>query len=85
MGATLCAFLFVLCSVASAQQAPTAAEIRDQVFVTLQRATSSVAGAALQQAALRQQAGNPALAALLRARSDYNGRRVREWKVTKVI
>lgn len=38
--------------------------------MTLQRATSSVAGAALQQAALRQQAGNAALAALLRQRSD---------------
>lgn len=59
---------------AQAQQAPTRAAIRDDVFLTLQRATSSVAGAALQQAALRQQAGNAALAALLRERSDLSDR-----------
>ncbi|UOA30168.1 CHAT domain-containing protein [Pseudosulfitobacter sp. DSM 107133] len=54
--------------------AQTREQIRDDVFLTLQRATSSVAGAALQQAALRQQAGNAALAALLRERSDLSDR-----------
>ncbi len=55
---------------ALAQGVPNRDSIRDDVFVTMQRATSSVAGAALQQAALRQQAGNAALAGLLRQRSD---------------
>ena len=73
-GVILCA-LFLLCSGGLctgvlAQGAPTRDSIRDDVFVTMQRATSSVAGAALQQAALRQQAGNAALAGLLRQRSD---------------
>lgn len=51
----------------SAQTTP--AEIRDHVFVTVQRGTSSAAGDALQQAALRQET-DPALARLLRARQD---------------
>ncbi|MEM6728562.1 MAG: CHAT domain-containing protein, partial [Pseudomonadota bacterium] len=49
---------------------PDALAILDQVFVTAQRANTSVAGAALQQAALRQQAGSAELSELLRERSD---------------
>lgn len=45
-------------------------DIRDDVFVTVQRAGVTVAGKALQQAALRQEAGNEALASLLRQRQD---------------
>lgn len=73
-GVILCALFLlcsgVLCTGVLAQGVPTRDSIRDDVFVTMQRATSSVAGAALQQAALRQQAGNAALAGLLRQRSD---------------
>ncbi len=49
-------------------------ELRDDVFLTVQRATSTVAGKALQQAALRQMAGNAELAALLRRRQDLTDR-----------
>jgi CHAT domain-containing protein len=66
--------LFAALQVASPLAAATEAEVRDHVFVTLQRATSSVAGKALQQAVLRQQAGNKALGALMRERQDLSDR-----------
>lgn len=50
--------------------ATTPADLRDDVFVTLQRGAATVAGKALQQAALRQMAGNAALSDLLRTRQD---------------
>ncbi|MCV6587377.1 MAG: CHAT domain-containing protein, partial [Marinibacterium sp.] len=62
--------LAFLCLVPGALLALTPAEIRDNVFLTVQRASTSVAGKALQQAALRQMAGNAELAALLRRRQD---------------
>ena len=45
-------------------------DILASVFVTMQRGTSSVAGDAIQKAALRQEAGNQALSALLRTREN---------------
>lgn len=75
--AMLCA-LWLWVGVSQAQHTPEA--VRDQVFVTAQRATTSVAGAALQQAALRQQAGNAELAALLRQRSDLSDAAAAEQK-----
>ncbi|MCV6587379.1 MAG: CHAT domain-containing protein, partial [Marinibacterium sp.] len=62
--------LAFLCLMPGALLALTPAEIRDNVFLTVQRASTSVAGKALQQAALRQMAGNADLAALLRRRQD---------------
>lgn len=45
-------------------------DIRDEVFVTLQQASASLTGKALQQAALRQEADNQTLSSLLRKRQD---------------
>ncbi|WP_204112393.1 CHAT domain-containing protein [Shimia biformata] len=59
---------------ANSQPELTPEGIRDDVFFMVQRGKSSVAAKALQQAALRQEAGNPRLAALLRRRQDMTDR-----------
>lgn len=66
----LCALWLLVFATPAATQTPDS--IRDRVFVTAQRATTSVAGVALQQAALRQEAGDSALSALLRLRQELS-------------
>lgn len=68
LGALVC-FLLPL-----AGQAQTPEDLRDNVFVTVQRAMATGTGKALQQAALRQMAGNEQLADLLRRRQDLTDR-----------
>lgn len=67
--------LLLFWALATPVLAATPEDIRDEIFVTLQRATATVAGQALQQAALRQMADNEELAALLRQRQDLSDRR----------
>lgn len=61
---------FALLMAGAAQAATTQAEVRDQVFISVQNGLSSAAGQALVQAGARIAAGSEALAALLRERQD---------------